>query len=62
MAVPPGVGQRPSYTGRIQAVVAKRAQARDMGLLAWLAVAVAQLVALGIRLYQIDEPPLGFQS
>jgi len=32
-----------------------------MGLLAWLAVGLALLVALGIRLYQIDEPPLDFQ-
>ena len=32
-----------------------------MGLLAWLAVGVALLLALGIRLYQIDEPPLDFQ-
>ena len=32
-----------------------------MGLLAWLAVGVAVLAALGIRLYQIDEPPLDFQ-
>jgi hypothetical protein len=42
-------------------VVAKRAHARGMGLLVWLAVGVALLGALGIRFYEIDEPPLDFQ-
>jgi hypothetical protein len=42
-------------------VVAKRAQARGTGLLVWLAIGAAVVVALGVRLYQIDEPPLDFQ-
>ena len=40
---------------------ARRAGGRGRGVLVSLAVGVAVLAALGIRLYQINEPPLDFQ-
>jgi hypothetical protein len=45
----------------MQSTLAQRRRRASANVLLWPAVGVAILVALGVRLYQIDEPPLDFQ-